>query len=50
MSEPIFFAIQVYFFTFVISLAMAGLIKLMLWVIRRFTPKTPQPAAETPKE
>ncbi len=50
MSEPIFFAIQVYFFTFAISLAMAGLIKLMLAVIRRFTPKTPQPATEAAKK
>lgn len=50
MSEMIFFAIQVYFFTFAISLGMGGMIKLLLWVIRRFTPKTPQPAAETPAE
>jgi hypothetical protein len=50
MSESIYFAIQVYFFTFVISLMMAGLIKLMLWVIRRFSPKTPQPASEASGE
>jgi hypothetical protein len=50
MSETIFFALQVYLFTFVVSLGMAGMIKLMLWVIRRFSPKTPQPATETPSE
>ncbi len=44
------FAIEVYFFTFVISLGMAGLIKLMLFIIRRFSPKTQQVAAETPGE
>jgi hypothetical protein len=31
------------FFTFLISLGMAGMIKLLLWIIRRFSPETPQP-------
>ena len=45
MSQSIFFVLEVYLFTFVVSLVMVGFIKLMLFVIRRFSPKTPQPAA-----
>lgn len=44
MNGSIYVAIQVYLYAFVISLLIAGLIRLMLWTIRRFSPKA---AAET---
>ena len=39
MNGSIYVAIQVYLYAFVISLLIAGLIRLMLWTIRRFSPK-----------
>jgi len=50
MSESIFVASQIYLYAFVISLGVAGLIKLMLWTIHRFSPKTADPEAETSNE
>ena len=40
MEGSIYVAIQVYLYAFVISLLIAGLIRLMLWVIRHFNRKT----------
>lgn len=50
MSHAIFFVLEVYLFTAVVSLGMVGMIKLMLFVIRRLSVKKPQPATETPIE
>ena len=50
MSDSIFIATQVYLYAFVISLGVAGMIKLMLWTIHRFSPKTAEPGAETPNQ
>jgi hypothetical protein len=50
MSESIFVASQIYLYAFVISLGIAGLIKLMLWTIHRFSPKTAEPGAEASNE
>jgi hypothetical protein len=50
MSDSIFIAAQVYLYAFVISLGVAGLIKLMLWTIHRFSPKSAQPEAGASNE
>lgn len=47
MSESIYIASQVYLFAFVISLGIAGMIKLMLWTIHRFSPKSIEASTET---
>lgn len=39
MNGSIYVAIQVYLYAFVISLLIAGMIRLMLWVIRHFNRK-----------
>lgn len=50
MSESIFVASQIYLYAFVISLGIAGLIKMMLWTIHRFSPKTAESGAEPSNE
>lgn len=50
MSESIFVASQIYLYAFVISLGIAGMIKLMLWTIHRFSPKAADPEAGTSNE
>lgn len=50
MSGHIYVAIQVYLYAFVISLLIAGMIRLMLWAIRRFAPKSAAEASPATEE
>lgn len=48
MSQSIFFVLEVYLFTAVVSLVLVGFIKLMLFVIRRFSSEKLKPTTEKP--